>query len=158
MGGGDGTAELRGDKITRWDFRTAADGDDSVLSGEAGTAASGGASSPFAGLQTGPAQANIACDPPLCTTPVTLMRRVFVAAERWLFVQRFPGQRGGQGRLSHRRERGPQGCGGGSVEGQAYPGVALPLFCAVFLNVLLCLIFSASSESNFQAYVNTRHR
>ena len=63
MGGGDGTAELRGDKITRWDFRTAADGDESVLSGEAGTAASGGASSPFAGLQTGPAQANIAYAP-----------------------------------------------------------------------------------------------
>ena len=60
LAGRDGTAELRGDEITRWEFRTPQAEDESMTKPKVvEKVASGGAASPFANFNTGPPRSNI---------------------------------------------------------------------------------------------------
>ena len=60
LAGRDGTAELRGDDLTRWEFRTAQEGDHDMTKPKVvEKVASGGAASPFANFNTGPPRNNI---------------------------------------------------------------------------------------------------
>ena len=60
LAGRDGTAELRGDAITRWEFRTPQAEDESMTKPKVvEKVASGGAASPFANFNTGPPRSNI---------------------------------------------------------------------------------------------------
>ncbi len=60
LAGRNGTAELRGDDLTRWEFRIPEAGDENVTKPKvAEKVASGGAASPFANFNTGPPRSNI---------------------------------------------------------------------------------------------------